>query len=82
MHLQVLALAFTLLAAPSSGGAAWYDVWRGLDVDPLIVESVVWPEMERYSRLQDLMETGKLQVKDILKDGKDCGGAAGANLLI
>ena len=58
MHLQVLALALALLSAPSPGGAAWYDVWRGLDVDPLIVESVVWPEMERYSRLQDLMETG------------------------
>lgn len=56
-----------LLAAPSSGGAAlcvaegeespWYAVWRSFDVDPLIAESVVWPEMERYSRLQDLMET-------------------------
>ena len=56
-----------LLAAPSSGGAAlcvaegeespWYDVWRSFHVDPLIAESVVWPEMERYSRLKDLMET-------------------------
>ena len=27
-------------------------------MDPQIAESVVWPEMERYSRLQDLMETG------------------------
>ncbi|MCR5759483.1 MAG: hypothetical protein K6G39_03930, partial [Bacteroidales bacterium] len=35
----------------------WYAVWRSFDVDPLIAESVVWPEMERYSRLQDLMET-------------------------
>ena len=47
-----------MLAAPSSGGAAWYDVWRSFDVDPKIAESVVWPELERYSRLQDLMETG------------------------
>lgn len=56
-----------LLAAPSSGGAAlcvaegeespWYAVWRSFDVDPLIAEAVVWPEMERYSRLKDLMET-------------------------
>ena len=45
------------MAAPSSGGAAWYDVWRSFDVDPQIAEAVVWPEMERYSRLQDLMET-------------------------
>ena len=47
----------TLLTAPSSGGAAWYDVWRSFDVDPLIAESVVWPEMERYSRMRDMMET-------------------------
>ena len=46
-----------ILAAPSSGGAAWYDVWRSFDVDPLLAESMVWPEMERYSRLQDVMET-------------------------
>ena len=26
-------------------------------MDPLIAESVVWPEMERYTRLQDLAET-------------------------
>ena len=26
-------------------------------MDPLIAESVVWPEMERYARLQDLAET-------------------------
>ena len=36
---------------------SWYEVWRSYDVDPLIAESVVWPEMERYSRLQDLIET-------------------------
>lgn len=26
-------------------------------MDPLIAEAVVWPEMERYARLQDYMET-------------------------
>ena len=26
-------------------------------MDPLLAESVVWPEMERYSRLQDALET-------------------------
>ncbi len=46
-----------IATAPSSGGAAWYDVWRSFDVDPLVAEAVVWPEMERYSRLQDMMET-------------------------
>ena len=58
-----------IAAAPSSGGAvpvipgpdrasaAWQDTWRSFDVDPLLAEAVVWPEMERYSRLQDLMET-------------------------
>lgn len=46
-----------MLTAPSSGGAVWYEVWRSFDVDPLIAEAVVWPEMERYARLQDYMET-------------------------
>ena len=57
MHLLSLILNLLILAAPSSGGAAWYDVWRSFDVDPLVAEAVVWPEMERYSRLQDVMET-------------------------
>lgn len=57
MHLLSLILSLLILAAPSSGGAAWYDVWRSFDVDPLVAEAVVWPEMERYSRLQDVMET-------------------------
>ena len=46
-----------IATAPSSGGAAWYDTWRSFDIDPLVAEAVVWPEMERYSRWQDAMET-------------------------
>ena len=46
-----------IATAPSSGGATWYDTWQSFDLDPLLAEAVVWPEMERYSRLQDLMET-------------------------
>ena len=37
--------------------ASWQDVWRSFDVDPQIAEAVVWPEMERYYRLQDVLET-------------------------
>ena len=55
MYLQTLICSLLILAAPSSGGAAWYDVWRSFDVDPLLAESMVWPEMD--SRLQDVMET-------------------------
>ena len=57
MHLQALISLIILLTAPSTGGAVWHDTWREFDVDPLIAESVVWPEMERYTRLQDLAET-------------------------
>ena len=46
-----------LTAVPSSGGAAWHSVWSGFDVDPRIAEAVVWPEVERYSRWQDALET-------------------------
>ena len=44
-------------SAPSPEGADWYDTWREFDIDPAIAEAVVWPEMERYQRLQDYMET-------------------------
>lgn len=37
--------------------ADWQEVWASFDVDPLIAEAVVWPEMERYGRLRDLAET-------------------------
>lgn len=57
MYLQALILSLFLSAAPSSGGAAWHEVWRSFDVDPLMAEAVVWPEVERYNRLQDYAET-------------------------
>jgi len=47
VYVQVVISVLLLLAAPSSGGADWYDTWRSFDVDPLVAESVVWPEMER-----------------------------------
>lgn len=58
MHLQAVIAAILLLAStPGGETASWYEVWRGLDVDPMIAEAVVWPEMQRYDRLQDYMET-------------------------
>ena len=42
---------------PSEGGADRYDVWRSFDVDPLMADAVVYPETERYSGLQDVLET-------------------------
>ena len=61
-----------MLAAPSSGGAAyshpgldpgshtsWHEVWQGFDIDPQIAEAVVWSEMERYDRLQDALESDR-----------------------
>lgn len=46
-----------LTAAPSPGGADRYDVWRSFDVDPLMADAIVYPETERYSRLQDALES-------------------------
>lgn len=51
MYLQVVIA--TLLAV----NASWYEVWQKFDIDPTIAEAVVWPEMQRYDRLQDYMET-------------------------
>lgn len=36
---------------------SWQETWRSFDIDPLLAEAVVWPETERYRKLQDLMET-------------------------
>ena len=36
---------------------SWYQVWESFDIDPFMAEAVAWPEMERYSRLKDFMET-------------------------
>ena len=52
MHLYALILALAVVIPGSA-----YDTWRSFDVDPLVAESVVWPEVERYSRLQDALET-------------------------
>ena len=52
MHLYALILALAVIIPGSA-----YDTWRSFDVDPLLAEAVVWPEVERYSRLQDALET-------------------------
>ncbi|MBO4738411.1 MAG: hypothetical protein J5606_02490 [Bacteroidales bacterium] len=58
MYLQTLILSVILSAAtPPRVAASWYDTWKDFDIDPLVAEAVVWPEMERYSRLQDVLET-------------------------
>lgn len=45
------------VAAEPVADPSWQETWRSFDVDPLIAEAVVWPETERYRKLQDLMET-------------------------
>ena len=46
-------------AAPGSDfdPESWPAIWRSYDVDPAIAESVVWPELQYYSGLRDVMET-------------------------
>lgn len=46
-----------VVAAEPIADPSWQETWRTFDVDPLIAEAVVWPETERYRKLQDLMET-------------------------
>lgn len=65
----VLALAFGKPAAREWRAASrladerqstWYKVWESLDVDPLECEAIIFPELIRYNRIFDVVETGAL----------------------
>ncbi len=36
--------------------AAWYSIWKDLEVNPKLAEAVIYPELIRYSYWQDEME--------------------------
>ena len=44
-------------ALPDVVREEWRQTWRVFGVDPAIAESVVWPEMLRYSVVRDFAET-------------------------
>lgn len=60
----IILVSWLMAAAPDAAAAppdsipeAWKQTWRAFEVDPAIAESIVWPEMQRYSYLYDVLET-------------------------
>ena len=49
---------------------AWKEIWRIFDVDPALAESVVWPEMQQYSYMRDLLETGADSITSGARSGR------------
>lgn len=89
MHLQALVLFISLLlAAPSlkddaasayckQHRAEWQQVWNEYDVPCDLAEAVVFPELIRYSTLQDKMETGAVRSIYIAKGSEGCDFSIG-----
>lgn len=57
--------------------AAWGEIWNGFGVDSILAESVVFPEMVRYSKLQDYAETAAVRVRYAALGSKDCNYSIG-----
>ena len=56
--LIIMAAAFQAVAGSADAvREEWRQTWRSLGVDPAVAESVVWPEMQRYSPMRDVVET-------------------------
>lgn len=60
-----------------SESSAWQEIWRGFEVDSLLAEAVVFPEMVRYSKLQDYAETAAVRVRYAAFGSKDCNYSIG-----
>lgn len=77
-----------LFAAPSLNGdaanaycdahrAEWQEIWRQFDVPCDIAESVVYPELIRYSIIQDIAETTSLKALYLNKGADACNFSIG-----
>lgn len=89
MHLQALAILLaTFFAAPSlkddaanaycnSHRAEWVEIWQEYGVPCDIAEAVIFPELIRYSTLQDKVETGAVRSVYISKGSDGCDFSIG-----
>ena len=77
-----------LFAAPSPDGSAanaycdthraqWQEIWRQFDVPCDIAESVVFPELIRYSTLKDAVETASVSTLYLNKGAEACDFSIG-----
>lgn len=89
MHLQTVAILLSILfAAPSlrddaanaycrEHRAGWRQIWQEYDVDCNLAESVIFPELIRYSIFQDHMETQAVRSLYIRKGAEGCNFSIG-----
>lgn len=74
--LSLILASWFFAAAPVEAAPAyasipeeWRQTWRVFGVDPAIAESVVWPEMQHYSYMRDMLETGANSITCASKGG-------------
>lgn len=90
MYIQTLiSLVTVLLAAlPSLNGSAadslcnsqrdeWYSVWKEYDVPCDVAESIVYPELIRYSIFQDKLEKAAVSMLYVKKGSEGCDYSIG-----
>lgn len=56
---------------------AWHEVWQALGVDTLLAEAVVFPELVRFSKIQDYAETAALRVRYVGQGSRYCDFSIG-----
>lgn len=59
-HLELWQEADSYVKTQRSG---WQEIWRGFGVDSMLAEAVVFPEMVRFSKLQNQAETVALRLR-------------------
>lgn len=57
--------------------AAWQEIWKGFDVDSTLAEAIVFPEMVRYSKLQNYAERAAVRVRYVAQGSRDCDYSIG-----
>lgn len=57
--------------------AAWQEIWSGFGIDSLLAEAVVFPEMVRFSKLQNQAETVALRLRYAAQGSSLCDYSIG-----
>lgn len=57
--------------------AAWQEIWNGFNVDSALAEAVVFPEMVRYSKLQNYAELAAVRVRYVAQGSRECDYSIG-----
>ncbi|MCQ2335524.1 MAG: hypothetical protein MJZ89_06795 [Paludibacteraceae bacterium] len=56
---------------------AWGEIWHGFEVDSALAEAVVFPEMVRFSKLQNYAEIAAVKVRYVAMGSRECNYSIG-----